>query len=156
MRGFQTLMKAGITLILAIALASCENSVNNSSSGTNGISNHFQEGNFQMLEESIKSIDIYMGSKNTELSGTINEEVDIATLATLLNNAPVLKGEATADFYRILKINNKDGAVVSLEFGGYGNFFKNIDTGVFYSIDSTKELNELIERVEKENVNKNN
>lgn len=64
-------------------------------------------------------------------------------------------GDATADFYRILEITNKDGSRISLEFGGNGRFFKNRESELYYQLDSETKyeaLHQLIDRVERKDL----
>lgn len=108
---------------------------------------------FQINSEDISNVTVYTGTKDQDISGVIDTAEDIQALTNLLNNSPVLDGDATADYYRLLKISMKDGSVISLEFGGNGGHFKNLDTGVFYylePLDNEKALNKIIDRIEKE------
>lgn len=60
-------------------------------------------------------------------------------------------GDATADFYRVFEITKKDGDKISLEFGGRGRFFKDMESGVFYQLEPKTKyeaLKKLIDRVE--------
>jgi predicted HAD superfamily phosphohydrolase len=87
------------------------------------------------------------------ISGVIKTTEDIKALADILNNSTSPVGDATADYYRLMEINKKDGSAISLEFGGNDRFFKIVDSGVFFKLepeDNYKELNTLIDRIEKE------
>jgi hypothetical protein len=105
-----------------------------------------------LKKEDISSVTISTGV-NDPVSGVINAETDIYNLVNLLNKVTHLTGNATADYYRLVKLNMKDGTVRVLEFGGNGQFFKVLDSGVFFKLEppeNHKIFNKLIDRVEKE------
>jgi hypothetical protein len=106
---------------------------------------------FQIREEDILGIIISTGEHNP-VTGVIETENDIHAMAGILNMVKPLLGDATADYYRLVKINLKDGSTVALEFGGQGRFFKVIDTGIFYEMASPEKhemFKQQIEQAEK-------
>lgn len=144
MKHFQSLFGIGIILMLSIMLISC----GKLSTNTSKTPNHSKIEHFQINSEDISSVTIYTGPVKHEVSGVIKTAADIKLLTDILNSATSPIGDATADFYRMVKINKKDESVISL-----GKFFKQLDSGIFFKLDPEdkyRELNKLIDRVEKE------
>ncbi|MFR9708903.1 hypothetical protein ACL02P_05640 [Paenibacillus sp. MB22_1] len=153
--GKRNLLAIAIISIVSIFLASCGNlplsKTPNTNSSPQGAINSNEE-KFMIKKEDISSVTISTGV-NDPVSGVIDAETDIYNLVSLLNNSTHLTGNATADYYRLVKLNMKDGSVKALEFGGNGQFFKVLDSGVFFKLEppeNHKKLNKLIDRVEKE------
>lgn len=146
---------ATITIIsvVSIFLASCGKlSLSKTPNTPLQVPINSNEEKFMLKKEDILSVTISTGVKDP-VSGVIDAETDIYNLVNLLNKVTHLTGNATADYYRLVKINMKDGSVKVLEFGGNGQFFKVLDSGVFFKLEppeNHKILNKLIDRVEKE------
>lgn len=154
MRNYQATLGIVIMLILSIVLISCGNSKEDVGS-LNSTSNNVKEESFQMLLKDISNATIHTDSTDAAITGVIKNSQDIQTMVDILHDSPRLIGDATADFYRLLKISMKDGSVITLEFGGQGRFFKVMETGIFYDVESkgnVKQLNEFINRLEKKEV----
>ncbi|MFC0213342.1 MULTISPECIES: hypothetical protein [Paenibacillaceae] len=141
--------------VVSFLLASCGNLPLSKTPNTNTsplVPVNSNEKIFMLKKEDISSVTISTGV-NDPVSGVINAETDIYNLVNLLNKVTHLTGNATADYYRLVKLNMKDGTVRVLEFGGNGQFFKVLDSGVFFKLEppeNHKIFNKLIDRVEKE------
>lgn len=86
-----------------------------------------------------------------ETTAVIDTHKEIKEIVDVLNNSPAYVGAATADFYRIIEITIKDGTKTSLEFGGQGRFFKEMNSGMFFILDPEDKfevLNAFIDRAE--------
>lgn len=153
--GKRNWLAIAIISVLSIFLASCGNLPTSKTPDANAspqVPMNSNEEIFMIKKEDISSVTISTG-ENDPISGVIDKETDIYHLVSLLNNAVHLTGDATADYYRLVKLNMKDGSVKALEFGGHGQFFKVLDSGVFFKLEppeNHKKLNKLIDRVEKE------
>lgn len=154
MRNYQAVLGIVFILILSIVLIACGNSKEDVDP-LNSTTNNVKEKSFQMLLKDISNATIHTDSTDLDITGVIDHSKDVQTMVDILNDSPALIGDATADFYRLLKISMKDGSVITLEFGGQGRFFKVVETGVFYDVESkgnVKLLNEFINRIEKKAV----
>lgn len=151
MRNHQALIGIGTIIALSIVLMSCGKApLNEGSSPSSSVES------FQISGEDISKVSISQGpfstGKDEKNNAVIDTPEDIKELAEILNNSPLLTGDETADYYRLLTIVKKDGSNITLEFGGNGRFFKNVDTGIFFKLElesKQEDLNKLIEGVEK-------
>lgn len=155
MKKYQAVLGIVILLILSTALIACGKSKGDADS-VNSTSNNVKEESFQMVLTDISNATIYTDSTDAAITGVIDHSQDLQTMVDILHDSPILIGDATADFYRLLKISVQDGSVITLEFGGQGRFFKVMETGIFYDVESkgnVNQLNEFINRIEKEYTN---